>query len=88
MKFLLVPGGKINSKIIEEIAQSNQFRSVRNSIPWYNSVNTFEINSTAILRDDDDSSFLKKLNGDTLYYNYLFTVQKLKDCAIKKLLGK
>jgi len=82
------PGGKINREIIKELTQSDQFKSVRNSIPWFNSINAFEINATVILRDDYDSSFLKKLNGDTLYYNYLFSKQKLKDRVIKKLIEK
>lgn len=81
------PGGKLNKKITKALQESGHFKHVRNSIPWYNNVNTFEINSTAILQEDSNAILLNKLKGAPSYYNYLYAKQKLKN-QVKSLLGR
>lgn len=81
------PGGKLNNKIIKTLMESNNFNSIRNSIPYLNSYLTTEINSTVVLNSDSSSIFEKKINGDIGYYNYLFIKQKIKDYA-KQILNR
>lgn len=78
-------GGKINSRIKKEIIKSKQFKKVRNSVPWFNQLDAFEVNATAILRTDSDLQFENKVKGDESYYKYLFAKQKLKDYAKRVL---
>lgn len=81
------PGGKINKDIVKALYDNNHFKNVRNSMPWYNTYDAFEINSIAILEEDSVAIFAKKASGDAVYYYYLYIKYEVKK-LVKKLLRK
>lgn len=81
------PGGKLNKKIVREIRNSQDFKYIRNSFPWLNSFDVSKVNSMAILKEDSDAVFLKKMTGNRQYYRYSFAKQNIKD-ALKQVLGR
>ncbi len=81
------PGGKLNKGIVSALQTDGNFKHVRNSIPWFTNIASFEVNSTAILQEDSLPIFIKKLEGEYFYYKYLYSKQLLKD-QVKKMIGR
>lgn len=80
-------GGKLNNKILKALNENQEFKFVRNTIPWFTTINAFEVNSTIIIKGDTEHVFLKKATGDLNCYRYLFAKQFIKN-GVKKVLGK